>query len=196
MEKYYFILHSEKNGTWMITPSFPTGDYVSPFVKELKQDGIRIYDYDIYSEATRSMAERSLQHAKEFYDRTFPFTIEGERIEVTPSEILRYCPNGYRSKSERRYAKMVAVRKFADTDCTRMMDEEVVESILECGDFKKGESVRFKMPLFDHIWNVYIIRKMGKYKVRAYRSGTLESRTSYARTKEEALLYCMNGFSQ
>ena len=71
----------------MITPSFPTGDYVSSFVQELKQDGIRIYDYDIYSEETREMAERSLQHAKEFYDRTFQFTINGEQIEVTPTEI-------------------------------------------------------------------------------------------------------------
>ena len=45
MEKYYFILHSEEKGTWLLQISFPTGDYISSFVSELKQDGIRIYDY-------------------------------------------------------------------------------------------------------------------------------------------------------
>lgn len=194
MEKYYFILHSEKNGTRMITPSFPTEDYISSFVQELKQDGIRIYDYDVYSEQTRPMAERSLQRAKGFYDRLFPFIIEGERIEVTPLELLRYYSDGYRSKNEHRYAKVVAVHKFADGDCTEMVNERIIEDFLKYGDFKEGESIRFKLPSADNLWNVYITRKRGKYQVKAYQSGTPSSRTSYAQTKEEAILYCLNGF--
>lgn len=193
---YYFILHSRENGTWMITPSFPTGDYVSSFIRELKQDGIRIYDYDIYSEETREIAERSLQHAKVFYDRTFQFTIHREQIEVTPMETLQYYSHDYHSRNEHRYAKVVAVHKFADRNCTKTVDEKMIEDILKYGDFKEGESVRFKLPLFDHIWNVYIIRKRGKYQIKAYQSGSPTSRTSYARTREEAVLYCMNGFNQ
>ncbi|MCM0238823.1 hypothetical protein J8L13_15640 [Bacteroides fragilis] len=195
MYKYYFILHSRENGTWMITPSFPTGDYVSSFVDGLKQDGIRIYDYDIYSEETRPMAEKSLQHAKEFYDRIFQFTIQGEQIEVTPLEMLQYYPN-FHARNEHRYAKMVAAHKFADKDCTETADEKVIEGILECGDFKEGESVRFKLPFFDDIWNVYIIRRKEKYQVRAYQSGSTASRTNYAHTKDEAVLYCLNGLSK
>lgn len=196
MDKYYFILHSKENGTWMITPSFPTGSYISSFVNELKQDGIHIYDYDLWTEKTRPIAKRSLQHAKEFYDRTFPFTIEGERIEVTPMEMLQYYPHGYHSRNEHRYAKVVAARKFADKDCTEVIDEKIIEGILKCGDFKDGESVRFKLPLLDDIWNVYIIRRRGKYQVKAYQSGSIASRTSYAPTKDEAVLYCMNGLSK
>lgn len=123
MEKYYFILHSRENGTWMITPSFPAGDYISSFVNDLKQDGIHIYDYDLWREETREIAEKSLQHAKDFYDRTFLFTIEGEQIEVTPMEILQYYPN-FHSRNEHRYAKVVAAHKFANKDCTEMANEK------------------------------------------------------------------------
>lgn len=195
MNKYYFILHSKDNGTWMITPSFPTGDYVASFVNDLKQDGIRIYDYDLWTEETRKIAEKSLQRAKDFYDRIFTFTIEGEQVEVAPREILRYYPN-FHSRNEHRYAKVVAAHKFADRDCTEFADEKVIEDILECGDFKEGESVRFKLPFFDDIWNVYIIRKKGKYQIKAYQSGSTASRTNYAHTKDEAVLYCLNGLSK
>lgn len=195
MEKYYFILHSEEKGTWLLQISFPTGDYISSFVSELKQDGIRIYDYDVYSEETRAIAERSLQHAKDFYDRTYQFTIEGEPIEVTPTEILQYYKDSYTFKNESRYAKVVAGRKFADMDCTVMVGKDEFNSFLQGGDFKEGESMRFKF-MFHDIWNVYIIRKRGKYQVKAYQS---ESPTKYiynAKTKEEAVLYCLNGFKQ
>lgn len=196
MEKYYFILHSRENGTRMITPSFPTGDYVVSFVNDLKQDGIRIYDYDLWTEETRKIAEKSLQRAKDFYNRTFPFTIKGEQVEVTPMEILQYYPHGFHSRNEHRYAKVVAARKFVDKDCTETADEKVIGDILECGDFKEGESVRFKLPFFEDIWNVYIIRKRGKYQVKAYQSGSTASRTNYAHTKDDAVLYCLNGFSR
>lgn len=195
MEKYYFILHCKEKGTWMLNISFCTGDYISSFVSDLKQNGIRIYDYDVFSEETREIAERTLQHAKDFYDRTFQFTIEGNQIEVTPMEMLLYYPNSFYSRNEHRYAKVVTARKFTDMDCTEMADEKVIESILECGDFKEGESVRFKLPLYDRIWNVYIIRRRGKYQVKAYQSGSVASRASCAHTKEEAVLYCLNGFN-
>lgn len=193
MEKYYFILHSRENGTWMITPSFPTGDYVASFVNDLKQDGIRIYDYDVYSEETRKIAKKSLQHAKDFYDRTFQFTIEGEQIEVTPLEILQYYKDGYNSKNEPRCAKVVAGRKFIDMDCMVMADEEIFNSLLKYGDsWKEDESMRFKFSL----WNMYIIRKKGKFQIKAYQSGSLIKHIYYAPTKEKAVLYCLNGFNQ
>lgn len=179
----------------MIIHSFPTGDYVTSFVYDLKQDGIRIYDYDLWTEETCKIAEKSLQHAKDFYDRTFPFTIEGEEVEVTPREILHYYPN-FHSRNEHRYAKVVAAHKFAERDCTRFADKKVIEDILKCGDFKEGESVRFKLPFFDGIWNVYIIRRRGKYQIKAYHSGSTASRTNYTHTKDEAVLYCLNGLSK
>lgn len=198
MEKYYFILHSQEKGTWLLHISFPTGDYISSFVSDLKQDGIRIYDYDIWSEETCEMAERELKHAKAYYDRTFQFCIEGREIEVTPREILQYYEereDGFISKNEARCAKVVAGRKFADMDCTVMADSANLKGFLKCGDFKEGESMRFKL-LLCHLWNVYIIRKKGKYQVKAYQSENLISHICYVHTKEEAILYCLNGFDE
>lgn len=195
--KYFFILHSKENGTWMITPSFPTGDYILPFVEKLKRKGFYIYNCGVYSNETdRLLAEEDLQDAKKFYDRTFHITVKGKLIDVTPSDILQYYSGRYYVKSEQRYAKMVAVHKFAEQDCTKTIDGKTAEYILKCGDFQRKRNISFKMSFSGSLWNVYIIRKGGKYKIKAYCSGRLEIRTGYTQTKEEALYYCLNGFNR
>lgn len=62
--KYYFILTDEKDA-WMQFAYFPTGDYVSGYIRDLRSVGISVHDYDLWTEETRPIAERTLEHIRQ-----------------------------------------------------------------------------------------------------------------------------------
>lgn len=62
--KYYFILTDEKDA-WMQFVYLPTGDYVSGYIRDLRSVGISVHDYDLWTEETRPIAERTLEHVRQ-----------------------------------------------------------------------------------------------------------------------------------
>ena len=59
--KYYFILTDGKDA-WMQFVYLPSGDYVSGYIRDLQSVGISVQDYDLWTEETRPIAERTLEH--------------------------------------------------------------------------------------------------------------------------------------
>ena len=53
--KYYFILTDGKDA-WMQFVYFPTGDYVSGYIRDLRSVGISVHDYDLWTKDTRPIA--------------------------------------------------------------------------------------------------------------------------------------------
>ena len=43
----------------------PTGDYVSGYIRDLQSVGISVHDYDLWTEETRPIAERTLEHIRQ-----------------------------------------------------------------------------------------------------------------------------------
>ncbi len=39
----------------------PSGDYVSGYIRDLRSVGISVHDYDLWTEETRPIAERTLE---------------------------------------------------------------------------------------------------------------------------------------
>lgn len=62
--KYYFIL-TDSRDAWMQFVYLPTGDYVSGYIRDLQSVGISVHDYDLWTEETRPIAERTLQHIRQ-----------------------------------------------------------------------------------------------------------------------------------
>lgn len=46
----------------------PTGDYVSGYIRDLQSVGISVHDYDLWTEETRPIAERTLEHIRQSID--------------------------------------------------------------------------------------------------------------------------------
>lgn len=42
----------------------PTGDYVSGYIRDLQSVGISVHDYYLWTEETRPIAERILEHIR------------------------------------------------------------------------------------------------------------------------------------
>ena len=62
--KYYFIL-TDSRDAWMQFVYLPTGDYVSGYIRDLRSVGISVHDYDLWTEETRPIAERTLEHIRQ-----------------------------------------------------------------------------------------------------------------------------------
>ena len=62
--KYYFIL-TDSRDAWMQFVYLPTGDYVSGYIRDLQSVGISVHDYDLWTEETRPIAERTLEHIRQ-----------------------------------------------------------------------------------------------------------------------------------
>ena len=43
----------------------PTGDYVSGYIRDMQSVGISVHDYDLWTEETRPIAERTLEHIRQ-----------------------------------------------------------------------------------------------------------------------------------
>lgn len=56
--KYYFIL-TDSRDAWM------QFDYVSGYIRDLQSVGISVHDYDLWTEETRPIAERTLEHIRQ-----------------------------------------------------------------------------------------------------------------------------------
>ena len=63
--KYYFILTDDKDA-WIQFARFPTGDYVSGYLRDLRSVGISVHDYDLWNKETRTIAERTLEHIRQW----------------------------------------------------------------------------------------------------------------------------------
>ena len=50
---------------WMQFVYLPTGDYVSGYIRDLQSVGISVHDYDLWTEETRPIAERTLEHIRQ-----------------------------------------------------------------------------------------------------------------------------------
>ena len=62
--KYYFILSvCSDAGVQFVYLS--SGDYVSGFIRDLQSVGISVHDYDLWTEETRPIAERTLEHIRQ-----------------------------------------------------------------------------------------------------------------------------------
>ena len=62
--KNYFIL-KENRDTMMQVVYLPTGDYVSGYISDFQSVGISVHDYDLWTEETRPIAERTLEHIRQ-----------------------------------------------------------------------------------------------------------------------------------
>ena len=62
--KYYFIL-TDSRDAWMQFVYLSTGDYVSGYIRDLRSVGISVHDYDLWTEETRPIAERTLEHIRQ-----------------------------------------------------------------------------------------------------------------------------------
>ena len=60
----YFIL-TDSRDAWMQFVYLPTGDYVSGYIRDLQSVGISVHDYDLWTEETRPIAERTLEHIRQ-----------------------------------------------------------------------------------------------------------------------------------
>lgn len=59
-----FIL-TDSRDVWMQFVYLPTGDYVSGYIRDLRSVGISVHDYDLWTEETRPIAERTLEHIRQ-----------------------------------------------------------------------------------------------------------------------------------
>lgn len=66
--KYYFILTDNKDA-WMQFVYLPTEDYVPSYIRDLRNTGISVYDYDLWTEETRPIAERTLEYIRQRINR-------------------------------------------------------------------------------------------------------------------------------
>lgn len=44
---------------------FPTGDYVSGYIRDLRSVGISVHDYDLWNKETQPIAERTLEYIRQ-----------------------------------------------------------------------------------------------------------------------------------
>lgn len=56
----------------------PTGDYVSGYIRDLRSVGISVHDYDLWTEETRPIAERTLEHIRQSMEKPRDFDPFGQ----------------------------------------------------------------------------------------------------------------------
>ena len=62
--KYYFIL-TDSRDTSAASDVYKRQDYVSGYIRDLQSVGISVHDYDLWTEETRPIAERTLEHIRQ-----------------------------------------------------------------------------------------------------------------------------------